>query len=296
MKPNDSAGKLGFACWILAAISVLAAPAELRVPLTAAGGEVNDRVILADINRHTARLMEANATVRCADMLRVPQPKQCKLELRAAGREKITAAETLRRSRAGVLIISNYYKCNRCPNWHSGVASGFMLTADGAFCTSYHVLENQANETLVIVTGDGRVAPVVELLAADPVADLVILRAAGKGFTPLPVAAAVEAGDKIRVLSHPDSQFYVFSEGIVSRRFVDIRPAGQRSMLAITADFAKGSSGAPVFDETGAVVASVNNTRSTYYNTTDKGVNDNLQMVFKNCVSTRHLLEMVRGK
>lgn len=284
--------------WVFAAAGVTlahAAAPELRVPLATPTGEINDRIIAADLNRHTARLMEQNATVRCADLLRAPQPKKCALELVPAAREKISAAEVLRRSRAGVVVVSNYYKCTRCPNWHSGVASGFMLTADGAFCTSYHVLENKASETLVLMTGDGRIAPVVGLLAADPVADLVILRAQGKGFTPLPVAAAAAAGDRVRVLSHPDNQFYVFSEGVISRRFVDVRPGGQRGMLAITADFAKGSSGAPVFDELGNVIASVNNTRSTYYNT-ENGAHDNLQMVFKNCVSSRHLLDMVEGR
>ena len=47
-----------------------------------------------------------------------------------------------------------------------------------------------------------------------------------------------------------------------------------------------------MFNEYGAVIGSVNNTQSTYYNT-NKGVKDNLQMVFKNCIATRHLLQLI---
>ena len=68
-----------------------------------------------------------------------------------------------------------------------------------------------------------------------------------------------------------------------------------RRMIAITADFAKGSSGAPVFNEYGAVVASVNNTQSTYYSVKN-GVKDNLQMVFKNTVSMEHLRELIKAE
>ena len=144
-----------------------------------------------------------------------------------------------------------------------------MLTEDGVFCTSYHVIDNKDNDSLVIMSGDGRVAPVVEILAANKATDLAILRAKGKGFTPLPVDTSAQAaplGGKVRVFSHPDRHFYVFSEGIISRKYLDsARREGPRRMIAITADFAKGSSGAPVFNEYGAVVASVNNTQSTYY-------------------------------
>ena len=66
-------------------------------------------------------------------------------------------------------------------------------------------------------------------------------------------------------------------------------------MIAITADFAKGSSGAPVFNEFGAVIGSVNNTQSTYYSEKN-GVKNNLQMVFKNTVSLQHLKDLIEKK
>ena len=226
-------------------------------------------------------------------MIKQLSRKTCKLELTKPGNKKLSTAEIVKRYRKGVVVVSGYYKCKRCPKWHSSAASGFMLTKDGVFCTSYHVVENKDNDTLVIMTGDGRIAPVLEVLAANNRTDLAILRVAGKGYTPLPIATDASPGEKVRVLSHPDKRFYTLSEGIISRRWLDQRPGrGARSILTITADFAKGSSGAPVFNEYGAVIGSVNNTQSTYYSI-NKGVKYNLQMVFKNCVSMRHLMELI---
>jgi len=258
-----------------------------------ATGEINDKAILNELNKKTEMLHVGKATTLAADLLKQLNRKKCRLKLPKAGKEKLNSSELVKRYRKGVVVVSGSYKCKNCPNWHGGAASGFMLTADGVFCTSYHVVDNKKNDTIVIMTGDGRIAPVVEVLAANKSTDLAILRAAGKGYTPLPVATGAMPGEKVRVLSHPDRRFYTLSEGIISRRWLDQAPGrGGRSMLTITADFAKGSSGAPVFNEYGAVIGSVNNTQSTYYNT-NKGVKDNLQMVFKNCIATRHLLQLI---
>jgi serine protease Do len=260
-------------------------------------GEVNDRAILGELNRKTGQLREADATVKGADLLKQLSRKKCKLKLTAPGKRKLSAAEITKQFRKGVVVVSGYYKCKRCPDWHSSAASGFMLTKDGVFCTSYHVVENKDNDTLVIMTGDGRIAPVIEVLAANKTTDLAILRVAGSGYTPLPISTSATLGEKVRVISHPDRRFYTLSEGIISRRWLDQKSGrGPRSMLTITADFAKGSSGAPVFNEYGAVIGSVNNTQSTYYNVKKDGVKDNLQMVFKNCVSMRHLMELIENK
>ncbi len=261
------------------------------------GGVIDDRRLLDELNAKTLEIREAKAAaVKSSELLKQLKQKnlkKCAITLAPAGKKPLSTAETAARVRNGVLVVSGLYKCKRCPHWHSGAASGFMLTADGVFCTSYHVVDNTDNDILVIMTGDGRVAPVVEVLAADKTADLAILRAKGDGFTPLPVSTEAPLGGKVRVFSHPDRRFYVLSEGIISRKFLDdVRGGGRREMLSITADFAKGSSGAPVLNEYGAVVGSVNNTQSTYYNVKNN-VQQNLQMVFKNTVSMRHLLNLI---
>jgi serine protease Do len=275
--------------------------AELRVERALLpGGVIDDRRLLAEINLKTLELRDAKERpVKAAALLKQLNRKKCDIQLQAPGQQRLTAAQIAQRYRKGVLVVSGLYKCKRCPKWHSGAASGFMLTDDGVFCTSYHVVDNKDNDMIVIMTGDGRIAPVVEVLAASKRADLAILRAEGKGFTPLPVStnpADAPLGGKVRVFSHPDRHFFVLSEGIISRKFLDrARKTGPRSMIGITADFAKGSSGAPVFNEFGAVIGSVNNTQSTYYSEKN-GVKNNLQMVFKNTVSLQHLKDLIEPK
>ena len=65
-------------------------------------------------------------------------------------------------------------------------------------------------------------------------------------------------------------------------------------MMTITADFAKGSSGAPVFDDRGNVAAMVASTSSVYYTQT-KDTQKNLQMVFKQCVPAASILKLIAG-
>ena len=69
--------------------------------------------------------------------------------------------------------------------------------------------------------------------------------------------------------------------------------AGDQAFMAITADFAKGSSGCPVLDERGAVVGIVNNTESIYYDDDGKKKQMDLQMVVKNTTPAWLVRKMV---
>ena len=112
----------------------------------------------------------------------------------------------------------------------------------------------------------------------------------------MPLAASARIGAPILVLSHPVSHFYSLTSGIISRYFTQRRRDGVVNFLSITADFAKGSSGAPVVDEFGAVVGVVWNTYSIYFDDDDDAKKDNLQMVIKDCATSRALLDLVQQK
>jgi V8-like Glu-specific endopeptidase len=62
--------------------------------------------------------------------------------------------------------------------------------------------------------------------------------------------------------------------------------------MAITADFARGSSGSPVFNECGNVAGVVCSTQSIYYRET-RGRQTDLQMVFKQCVPAEQVLKLI---
>jgi hypothetical protein len=87
-------------------------------------------------------------------------------------------------------------------------------------------------------------------------ADVAVFRIAATGLTPLPVAAAApRVGAWVGVLGHPGDRYYTFSQGHVSR-YERVKPEDgpEERWMAVTAEFAYGSSGSPVLDRTGAVV------------------------------------------
>ena len=97
----------------------------------------------------------------------------------------------------------------------------------------------------------------------------------------------------MRVISHPDEHFFTFSEGIIAR-YVSVlleKNGGEVTMMAVTADFGAGSSGAPVFNERGGVIGMVNNTQSLYY---DAKRGKDLQMVFKQCLPSQYIQQLIK--
>src|SRR5690606_40855503 len=153
---------------------------------------------------------------------------------------------------------------------------------------------------IIAMTADGRVFPVKETLAGDKRADVAILRVDSvdqRGeratFEPLELADGSRVGQAVRVISHPDGRHYTLTEGIVSRRYRDTRHGGTRWMT-ITADYARGSSGGPLFDEAGRVVGMVASTSSVYYDHDDDGDPRNLQMVWKQCVPVENIRALLR--
>jgi S1-C subfamily serine protease len=265
-------------------------PQTLNLP-----GEINDEQIEVRLDQSAEELLKAGRTVGMGELLRQAQRRRCSVELPKLTLKKTSAAELAARSRAGVLVIGDLSKCRKCPRWHVGASSGFILTESGVAATCWHVVNVPESPTLIAMTGDGRVVPVKEVLAANPDTDVAILKLEGGGFTPLPLDSVPPVGVAVRVFSHPDDHFYTLTEGMVSR-YVSI-PAAENAplvtMMAITADFGVGSSGAPVFNENGGVVGIVNNTQSLYY---EPRKGRDLQMVFKHCLPSEYILKLIRPK
>jgi serine protease Do len=203
-------------------------------------------------------------------------------------------------AQSSVAIHGQFYKCGRCPNWHINPSTCFPITADGVFVANHHAFVKKQEEVggWIVALPEGGVYPVVEILAASEADDLAIFRAdLGEiRVKPLTLAAAREAvGAPVHVLSHPARMFNLFTSGRVARYFVERRAAADRSSgtdpggtgpaerMAITADFARGSSGGPVLNSAGAVAGVVAATRSIYYSEED-GQQRNLQMVLNICV------------
>ena len=282
--------------WLLGGAVALALdtgkPAAERIEL---GVAIDDAEIERRLVAAATALIDSGKGVSVKTLAGQLDRRSCGARLAVGGGRKVSAAELVAQARSGVLVVAQSYLCGKCDKRHLSAASGVMLTADGAFATSYHVVNQKTNDVMLIMTGDGRIAPVTAVLAARRDADVAILQAEGTGFTALPLSTNAPAGMPVRVISNPDNNFFTLSEGVVSRQFVNKRRRGMDpvTMLAITADFAKGSSGGPVFDEFGAVVGIVTSTVSTYFET-NNGRRENLQMVFKHCIPSRYLLELTK--
>ena len=163
--------------------------------------------------------------------------------------------------------------------------------------TSQHVAKDRGSRGFVAMLRDGRVFPVREVLATDLLNDLLIFQLDLPAEVKLPVLplapAPAPVGSPIVVMSHPDDRFYMLTAGMVARQTVWRAAGGDEAFMAITADFAKGSSGCPVLDERGAVVGIVNNTESIYFDDDGKKKQLDLQMVVKNATPSWVVRKMV---
>ena len=259
----------------------------------AAPESVDDALIKRHVERDGGKLVEEGAATEMAGLIKQLGIGQCELELPAAASAPADAAVLYERAKESVVVISAIYKCDRCDNWHASCASGFVISSSGAIVTNYHVVDQAEKSGLVVMTADGQVLPVKRVLAANEVNDLAILQVAGENLKPLPLAKEPSpVGTDVAVVSHPDGRFFTYTSGVVSRYHKLHDKEGGSEAMMITADFARGSSGAPVLNKNGEVVGIVRSTRSIYYHVED-GQQKNLQMVFKTCAPAESLLRLV---
>jgi serine protease Do len=161
--------------------------------------------------------------------------------------------------------------------------------------TNYHVVDKADAVAMGAVTADGRFFPVKEVLAGSRDDDVAIIALQGSGFAPMALFAGEAVGNSVFVVSHPDNRFYTFSTGIIARYFLQENGSVTVPRMAITADYARGSSGAPVLNALGSVVGMVCTTTSIYYTQGDDGAEKDLQMVVKSCVPARSILRLLQG-
>lgn len=159
------------------------------------------------------------------------------------------------------LLFGTLYDCGKCDEMHGNIAGGVVISDDGLCLTNHHVLERRDQDTRVIFAMDyaGRGYAVEEILASNRLADVALVRLKGEGpFYPAPIAKELpRPNSPTYVLSHPSSEFYVLTHGIVSRHVTLAQRRGKSQWLEVTAPFGAGSSGSGVFDEHGQLIGLV---------------------------------------
>jgi len=188
-----------------------------------------------------------------------------------------------------VFVIGSVFKCSKCEHWHPAAsATAWCLTADGLMVTNHHVFEKAEGAAWGVCGVDGKVYRVLDIVATNAMDDVTVFRVDAKDLIPLTLGNAAEVGDKVSIISHPDHRCFFRSSGEVARYMKSPQRGPQPGSIrmSVTADFAQGSSGGPVFSADGAVVGMVSATQSIYYGPSKLDAKDQgpLQMVIKNCV------------
>ncbi len=272
----------------------------LWAPVAALAGQkaIDDRQIESRFVELISKRLDENkgvAVKELRDQLKKADRTTRKLAFAKRGKEKLTPAQIYEKRRESVVALGNIYKCDKCDDWHPNLAGGVILTADGVALTNHHVVADSRAKAFGAITADGKVHGIKEVLAASRNADLALVQLDGEGFVPAPLAVEAPVGSPVTVISHPDGRFYTLTTGYISRYFTQHAKGAKRHRVAITADYARGSSGCPVFDEHGSVVALVSTTSSIYYNRS-KDVQKNLQMVIKASVPMSELRGLLPEK
>jgi S1-C subfamily serine protease len=189
--------------------------------------------------------------------------KSYNVEIAPEPKETLPSETLYARARAGTVIIGAIPGADNPDRSEPVFASGFVVHKDGLIVSNAHVIEAfQGMKAVGAMTSDGRVFPFKAVLAADRVNDVALYKIDATNLTPLPVARSVPVGATIYCLSHPvmniagtEFGFFAFTHGIVSGRYrTKLTGETPVNVLTITADYAQGSSGGPILDQSGAVV------------------------------------------
>ena len=254
----------------------------------------NDLKLGSDFQKGLEKLLESNQSVRLADLKRQLTQKHAKVALGEIPLHSVLPNKLYDQVCKSVLVMGRLYNCGKCSKWHTSMASAFVIGQDGIIVTNYHVLEKDDGEILGAMDAEGTVYGVEKVLAANREDDLVILKLRDAVLTPMSLGKLANVGSDVWVISHPNRKLYTMTKGMVSR-YQMILKNGQKPgrRMSITADYAKGSSGAPVFNHKGQVVGVVSSTSSIYYSV-ENGKKENLQMVVKNCIPVESILELIQ--
>ncbi|WP_332243879.1 serine protease [Flavivirga spongiicola] len=252
----------------------------------------NDGVITSSITKKGSELIKAGNFVEM-DKLRIGLNKSSenvKLPITTSkGRIDLDATQD------GILILVKLYLCGHCPNHHASIATGFVLNKEGVCATNHHVFAKDPKESIDYVSvfaidNQGNTYPVVEVLAANKDNDLALFKIEPQDEVLKPVFLGENAkvADNVHIISHPKFMFYTYSRGFVKRSYLSYKEGAPRQ--SISANFDPGSSGAPVFNDSGDVVGVVTSVMTVY----DKE-NKNAKIEIREMIPIDLLKQMCRG-
>jgi len=259
---------------------------------------IDDSAFLKSLTATFTKLKDDGKLKVGKDMLAACNSKKAKLDITIQPGPKIDQSMMYDTLKKKVLVHCSGNMCGKCSKFHIGCSTTYAITKD-VIVFNYHAIKDKEVAYHAVSDCDGRMYPVTEFLAYDKDNDICIARVEGASFDPFAVTPDEPVGNKVVVMSNPDNMYYVMTQGDISRYYTSVcegggkkRNGGRGNWMSITADYAKGSSGAPILNMNGSVVGMVASTQSIYYNE-EKGKHDNLQMVVKCCVPASFILKLI---
>ncbi len=264
----------------------------------------------AKIAGEAAKLIDSGNVFLSADSLqpffKVNGYNPVSANLKPMKKKKLTPAEIYNCVSKSTVIVSSAGRCGEinsrgveCMRVHTFPASGYIIDAEGIVVTNYHVVDgyvtknnSTSRDVLVVMLQDGTIFPVEKLLLADKSNDIAIIKINPNEveLTPLPIATKdAEIGDPVYIVSHPKGYFYAFSSGMVTDKFSEINARQYRNLMAISADYAAGSSGAAIIDKYGNAIGTVSYTKTLQHSDDDSKT----QMVLKATIPSSALLNLI---
>ena len=254
---------------LVASMLLLSAAALAQAPRFV----IDDDQYVDRIADASAKLLREGKLKSVEALRRQVHTKSFPARLAAASHHQLAAPDLYERLRQSTMTVGSYYKCPDCGEWHFLGAGGVVVGEGGVVSTCCHVVraedEGVKESYLVAADSAGHVYPVQSVLAADTESDTCLVKIDAPGLKPLPLRPGVRVGESVYCLGHPGGYYFMFTQGMVSRlnlRCNDVvdehghtnglltRPV---LLFNMTAEFAPGSSGAPVADEAGNVVGQV---------------------------------------
>lgn len=255
-------------------------------------GFIDDAAIKAQFRDGLIRLMEEKRGLSAPELRReLKKEHRAEVKLTDGVSKEQTLPQLYEMAGKSSLIIGHLYLCDSCDEWHTNLAGGVSVSGDGIALTNYHVLQFKNAAVFGAMNASGDVFPISSVIASHRNDDIAVIQLETLKEIPFArLSSGALVGESVSIVSHPDSHFFSFSSGEISRLSID--PKLRTKRIEVTAPFARGSSGSGIFNRRGELVGLASATNAIYYEE-DRSEVRNLQMVIHSGVPVQSVSELL---
>ncbi|WP_321285436.1 serine protease [uncultured Sunxiuqinia sp.] len=217
-------------------------------------------------------------------------------------KKTMSAPELVSSVREGSLMVCKYKRgFGAYDDFILVGATAVAISDDGLCVTNYHVMQaivdqgqgmNPQDSLMFVADLNGKTYEIERVLAYNQTADLAVLKVdTNKSkLSAFKLGDDAVVGQHVNTLTHPEGMPFYYSEGVVACNATYDGDQWE-NRTEITADFGVGSSGGPVFDDYGNLVAIVSSTQGVY---AENQQGRDLQMVIKMTIPVSSLKRLLQ--